>query len=321
MSAAIEKVLVTGGAGRLGPFVVDELKERYEVTVLDLKAYDDPKVRSEQVDMMDLAALSKVVEGQDAIVHLAGIDADVPAGMDVIMRVNVLGTWNVLYAAEQARVGKVLIASSESALGGEVLWGDPPLVYLPADEHHPLVPTTSYALSMQLKEETGRNFARRAGMNVICLRPSLIVFPGDEEELVAGVEEEASVTDHRQLKTYDREVPGFEPLASLRAYVLASDTGRCFRLALEADNGGGFETYYVAAADSFEPTATLDFMDKRFGSLPEVRKPGLYRNNPRASVIDIAAARERLGWQPSGSWPEHLRAVDPDLARRFDALG
>ena len=314
------RVLVTGGSGRLGKFVLDELRDHYDLTILDLNPVSDPSFAFEQVDLLDLHTLQEVIKGHDAIVHLAGIDADSPAGMDVLFSVNALGTWNLFYAAEQANISKFVLCSSEAALGGEVLWGDPPLSYLPADEHHPLVPTTTYALSKLTKEEIGRNFARRAGMSVICLRPSLIVFPGDEAELVDGVEEELAIQDHKSLHGHSRDIPGVEPLASLRGYVLAEDTARCFRLALEADCARNFDEFYLAAADSFEPTPTLEFAAKRFGVLPDIRHRKLYDTNPRASMIDVSKARERLGWAPTGDWPSHLASVDADLAERFRAM-
>ena len=70
----MKRVLVTGGAGRLGRYVVDELVGDYEVTVLDRVA---PKVDIAFVtaDIRDRSALQPVFQGQDAVIHLSIHDA------------------------------------------------------------------------------------------------------------------------------------------------------------------------------------------------------------------------------------------------------
>ena len=70
-----EKVVVTGGSGRLGQFVVDRLAAKSAVTVLDLKppAQPRPNVRFINADITDHAALTAAFKGQDAVIHLAAI--------------------------------------------------------------------------------------------------------------------------------------------------------------------------------------------------------------------------------------------------------
>src|SRR5512132_2413085 len=133
----IENVLVTGGTGRLGRFVVAELKRHYRVAVLDRDAAPGPDLA---VDVLDLPSLVAAMRGQHAVVHLAAIDAAVPAPAPVIFDTNVRGTWNVLEAAHATGVGHVVICSSVSALGIDFTNPRTPPVYVPIDEAHPLRP-------------------------------------------------------------------------------------------------------------------------------------------------------------------------------------
>ena len=318
--ATFEKVAVTGGSGNLGSYVVGELTQSCRVTVLDLKPPRSSSVAYEEVDILELARLSAVLREHDAVVHLGAINQPVPKPMEAFFRTNVVGTWNVLTAAESAGIQRCILCSSDAPLGGEILWGEPALHYLPADENHPLYTTTTYALTKEITETLGLHFARRESMTVCCLRPALIIFPHMFEAVVASVEMETAVYERGGRFDYRRDTPGHQPVGSTRSYVLPEDAARAFRLALETENCDAFDSFFIAAADTFEPLPTKDYVRQRYGALPEIRKPSLYERNPRAGLLDISRARERLGWTPTGDWPSALRSADPELAARFDKL-
>ena len=86
-----EKVLVTGGAGRLGRRVVAELAPHCAVSVLD-RAQEARDGIDFPVDVMDLDALGRALRGFDAVIHLAAIDSSVTAPPEVVFDVNVRGT-------------------------------------------------------------------------------------------------------------------------------------------------------------------------------------------------------------------------------------
>jgi hypothetical protein len=64
------------------------------------------------------------------------------------------------------------------------------------------------------------------------------------------------------------------------------------------------EVCFITAADTFNPTPTLPYLQGVFGALPEVRRPELYARNPRASAHDSSRARDVLGWSPEKSWAD-----------------
>jgi UDP-glucose 4-epimerase len=109
-----KRVAVTGGSGRLGRFVAREVAATRAVTVLDRVPTPDghPFI---QADIMDLAGLERALAGHDAVVHLAGIDMDFDVAEDETVRVNTLGTWHVLQAAEKLGIRRVVLCSSQPA--------------------------------------------------------------------------------------------------------------------------------------------------------------------------------------------------------------
>ena len=302
-----ENVLVTGGAGRLGRYVVAELTGHCRVTTLDRAGGPSPPDLAPDlppdltVDILDLEPLARALRGQDALIHLAAIDASVPAPPEVIFDTNVRGTWNVLQAAHQAGVRKAVVCSSVAAAGIDATNPHRPPLYLPIDEAHPLRPSHEYGLSKQLDECIAESFARRGGMQVICLRPAWVMFPGVLRDVLGQLGEAGLPA--RAPDAADRPDRLREPLPLLRSYVDPQDLARAFRLALELD-GPRYEVFFVVAADTFHPTPTLPYLEHAYGSLPEIRKPEIYAGNPRASAHDITRARELLGWRPTTTWPQ-----------------
>jgi nucleoside-diphosphate-sugar epimerase len=289
-----EHVLVTGGTGRLGRYVVASLRPHYRVTTLDLAGtHAAPDLA---VDILDLAGLQRASRGVHAIVHLAAIDAAVEAPPAAVFETNVRGTWNVIEAAQLNGVQRIVVCSSVSAFGVDHTNPAMPPLYLPMDEDHPLRPTRPYGLSKQLGEDIARSFARRGPMVLTCLRPAWIMFPDIVARLVDGPR-----------PPRDPAHPP-EPIPLLRSYVAPRDVASAVRLALER-GGPAFATYLITANDTFEPRPTLDHLRDVYGTLPEIRKPEIYRQNPRASSYDIERARRELGWTPSGSWQDLVAEV------------
>ena len=88
---AYKKIIVTGGSGRLGRFVVERLKGKYEVQVIDVKPSDVPGVAHANVDVTDLASLTKAFQGVDAVVHLAAVPNPRTSTPESCFRVNTHG--------------------------------------------------------------------------------------------------------------------------------------------------------------------------------------------------------------------------------------
>jgi nucleoside-diphosphate-sugar epimerase len=300
-----ERVIVTGGSGLLGRFVVDELTDICAASVLDIKAPSQDLPYFE-TDILDLGSVRAALAGQDAMIHLAGIDdGNAEADRDYF-ETNVQGTWNVLHAAEEAGLRKVVVASSSAAYG---LGRDRMPDYLPVDEAHPLHTTGTYGHSKEAIETVARHFVRRGRLDIVCLRPTLIVRPEREAAILAQLDLADPDGDPPD-GALETGVAPYGALSATRTYVRSKDAARCFRMALDHD-GAGFYVFNVSAVDSIGREETLTRLEAVYGRVPEVRDRALYARDPYASVLDISRTRSELGWAPEGDWnsvvAEHRR--------------
>ena len=292
-----EKVLVTGGSGLLGRFVVDEIIEHGDIGVLDIKppAQNVPYLDG---DILDLQAVSSAIAGQDAIIHLAGIDDGNNFPDEDYFKTNVQGTWNLLHAAEAAGVRKIVVASSTAVYGvGRDRMPD----YLPIDEEHVQRPTATYSLTKQIIEVQCRSFVERGSLSIVCLRPTLIVRPEREAAMLAQLDlDDPDSETPQDLLSADGQSP-YGALSVLRSYVRSGDAARCFRLALDYD-ANRFDVFNVGAVDGIGHEETIPRLERVYGRRPEIRRPEHFRSDACASVLDSSRARDRLGWEPRGDW-------------------
>ena len=156
------KVLVIGGAGRVGRWVVPHFARNHEVTTFDRVAPAD--VVGDALSPMDVAA---ALEGQDAVLHLAvvvprGGDTANPAVLRDAWSTNVGSVWVTLEQARLAGVRRVLLGSTLSVITGV---GD--RLVDPTEEPDSTLP---YGFSKRLAEHAGALYARQFGMHVTSLR-------------------------------------------------------------------------------------------------------------------------------------------------------
>jgi NAD+ dependent glucose-6-phosphate dehydrogenase len=164
------RVLVTGAEGTIGTAVREHLSGRYELTSLTLTPQEFP---SHVADIADLDAILSAFERVDAVVHLAAV-ADLEAPWDVVLRNNIVGTYNVFEAARQTGVSRVVFASSHHVVGMYELDGAP-TIYDPDDERRydhtaEIRPDSLYGVAKAYGEALGRMYMERHGLRVFCLR-------------------------------------------------------------------------------------------------------------------------------------------------------
>ena len=184
------RVLVTGSEGRIGRHLAGVLDGKgYGLrgfdTRADTQAAGGPIDDRHVGDLRDLPAVRSAMRGVDAVVHLGAIPSDRDDGA-AVMQTNVMGSWNVLQAAQENGVRRVVFFSSINAQGS-VLTGHPPAV-LPIDDDYPHHPATPYQLSKHLGEEICRSFSERHGMITLCLRPTWVTQPSDYTQAGFGTD-------------------------------------------------------------------------------------------------------------------------------------
>lgn len=198
MSRKVERILITGAAGRIGRYLRQRLRGDYALIRLsDIIAMEPAQAGEETVvcDLADADAVARLCEGIDAIIHLGGYPNDV--AWEKIIPANYLGAIHVWEGARKAGVDRVLFASSNHATG----------FYRQTDriDHiTPARPDGRYGLSKAFAEDLGQLYAYKYGVRGFMIRiGSFLPKPHDERGLAMWLSHE--------------------------------DTGRLFRVGLQAD--------------------------------------------------------------------------------------
>lgn len=281
-----QRVVVTGGSGRVGRYVVRQLLTEYEVVIADLVA-GDADAEFIETNVMQLEQLRAALQGADAVVHLAALDYDWGCEPEKYIDVNVRGTWHVLQAASELGIKKVVLCSSISACGLSEMRPEWKPQCLPVDETHTNKPVQAYSVSKIVMEQMAQSFADGFDMEVICLRPLAVVLEETLQQYIDFVD-----APERNWLFY---------------YVTAEDVATAFHAAVKLE-GLKFGTFFLSADDTSHPEPTLEWYQKVIGALPEIDNPRRYQQNPRASIFSSTSAKEILGWQPTSDF-EQLRAL------------
>jgi nucleoside-diphosphate-sugar epimerase len=285
------RVLVTGAAGLLGRFVVEEmLAHGHEVRGLDRRA-GSAAIDWRVADVTDPAAVASAAEGMDVVFHIAAVPNIWSGDGQTIMRVNLLGTYTVFEAAEAAGIQRVVFCSSDSVAGYTVREGRllPPR-YAPLDLDHPLLATDPYAVSKVLGEDLARSYALR-GMSVVALRTVFVAYPEMAGEIVARAKDPEN---YRGPAVGGPSSAGGGPL---HHHIDPRDLARAFRLAGDLLMAPGeFERFFLSARVTLSPEPTLDRLRRLHGDTVEIRDPELYKREPFAPLYDLTHAAERLGF-------------------------
>lgn len=272
------KILVTGGQGKVGRFVVQELvNSAHEVTVFDqMPGPERGAIRYLVGDIQDLGQVIEAMHGADAVIHLAAIHNPNIATATVTYQTNVVGTFNVHHAAFRLGIKRVVSASSNAVVGWSYSDNFVP-DYLPVDEDHPLRPEDPYGLSKEIGETIARSYALK-GLETVSLRPSGVVTP---EELEAIKE------------TGGRKPSGFQAYS----YIDARDLALAFRLAVVRPLPGATVMFVVA-----EDSTIAEPLSELYPRIqPSIGNKASMLTGSRAAYAN-ALAKKLLGWKPVYSW-------------------
>ncbi|ELZ44138.1 NAD-dependent epimerase/dehydratase [Halorubrum coriense DSM 10284] len=296
----MDTVLVTGGRGASGRWVVDRLAGDYEVVVVD---YDHPGLGVDPAPHVSFRAADLAERDQaldvvaavdpDAVVHWAAIPVAGTHPEGRVFETNALAAKHVLDAAGRAEA-PVVQASSDGAYG--FFFADPTPFpdELPVTEAHPLRPEDPYGLSKVTAEAAAGAAARRHGVPAVSVRPSWIQYPGayacraDDyvTDLAAGAGNFWSYVDVRDV-------------ADLVAAALADLLGERPTVA-----PGAHEAVNCVAADNALGRPLLELLRESYGEVPDgcaVDESALAEGDDRGAYA-VAKAERLFGWTPSRSW-------------------
>ncbi|HEY1371553.1 MAG TPA: NAD(P)-dependent oxidoreductase [Candidatus Binatia bacterium] len=286
------KTIVTGGAGRLGRYVIQELLAHgVEVAALDVEKPAEAKCEFIAANLTDVEKLRKIFAAAGAVVHLArrrfsytesGYDAasgtwktpDV-AGDAERFNDNTAMTYNVLAITAEVGVKKVICGSSLAVYGFYYPAAAVAPEYVPIDEKHPRRPHDPYGLSKLVGEHMCDAFVRKTQIHIASLRFSGIYAP-----------ESARVLAER------RKNPVIRGAGALWSYVDVRDAAAACRCALEADFSG-HEAFNICAPVTIMDEPTAEFV-RRFW--PQAKNIDA-RLEGNASGYATAKAERMLGFR------------------------
>lgn len=307
----MSRVLVTGGAGRLGRSVVAGLAEAgYDVVSVDRavpagspQAAGHPAVEHRTAALTDPDATHALMRAArpDAVVNLAAIAVPFSAPEHVILQTNAVIAHNVAGAATEAGVRRIVMASSPTVLGyGSPAGWLPPA--FPLTEETPPRPWHAYGLSKHVAEQVAQMFAAARGETVryASFRPCYVIAP----EEWAGAPTQQGHTVRERLDDPALAAP------ALFNYVDARDVTAFLETLLErmgAIRNG--DTFFVGAADALARRPLAELVPQ-FVPGSEELAAGLTGTAP---AFSIDKAREVLGWEPVRGWRTELQegAGDP----------
>ena len=159
----MKKILITGAAGAIGTSLRGLLADTYRLRLSDLNPVENLDEKEEFVpgDLADRSVVNTILRGVDGVIHLGGISGE--DTWDNILENNIVGTYNVFEAARQARVSRVVYASSVHAVGFY-----PRATEIPVDVT--VRPDSRYGLSKCFGEAVGSLYADKYALRVMCIR-------------------------------------------------------------------------------------------------------------------------------------------------------
>jgi len=295
------KYIVTGGAGFIGSYIVEAVAGSHEVVVIDNFSSGKsenmsgfPKnVRVIRGSITNLSLLRNAFKGADGVFHLAAI-ASVARSVDdplATHETNLTGTLNVLLAARDCGVRKVVFSSSSAVYGDEQT--------LPKREDMPPVPLSPYAVSKLAGEYYCNVFSELFDVKTVSLRYFNVFGPRQDQH-----SEYAAVIPKFITRFIDNQPPIiFGNGMQTRDFVYIKDVVQANMLAMQSSATG---TFNIGSGQKID-------LNTLAGTLAEIMKVNIHpiHEKPRTgdirdSVSDISAAKKTLGYQTRYSLDDGL---------------
>jgi nucleoside-diphosphate-sugar epimerase len=294
----MSKVLVTGGAGFIGSHLTEALlQEGHRVRVVDdfstgkrENLIFDKEYSSLEIiegDIRHLAVCQKVLKGIEYVFHEAALPSvqrsvEDPLGSNAV---NGGGTLNILFAAREEAVKRVIYASSSS------IYGDTPT--LPKHEEMPPDPLSPYALQKYIGEQYCRLFYELYGLETVSLRYFNIFGPRQDPN---------SIYSAVIPKFIDALLQGSPPTIfgdgeQSRDFTYIENVVQANLLAMSAEHLHG-EPINIACAERTSLNQLVNILRKILGSKlsPVYEEPR--KGDVRHSLADICKGKELLNYEP-----------------------
>jgi nucleoside-diphosphate-sugar epimerase len=299
------RYVVTGGAGFIGSNIVDELVRRGESVVVldDLSAGKEDnladirnKISFIKGSINDIEAIRRSMQEADYVIHLAARTSVPRSVKDPVEtnRVNIDGTLNMLMAARDAKVKRVVLAASSSA------YGETPT--LPKIETMQPEPISPYGVTKYACELYAQVFGRVYGLQSVSLRYFNVFGPRqDPSSPYSGV----------LSKFCSAFLEGTDPVVfgdgeQTRDFTYIENVVQATLLACDAPAASG-KVVNVGTGERISLNRTLELLREISGNALEAKYEPAREGDIRDSQADITLSRELLGYDPTVNFAEGLR--------------
>jgi UDP-glucose 4-epimerase len=297
-----QRCLVTGGAGFIGSHLVDRLlADGHQITVLDnfitgreenlAAASRTSRVTVHRADVGDYEAIQPFFEGIDWVFHLAALADIVPSIQRPLeyRHSNVDGTINVVEAARQAGVKRLVYAASSSCYGI-------PDVF-PTSETAEARPQYPYALTKYLGEQSVLHWAQVYKLPAVSLRLFNVYGPRSRTSGAYG----AVFGVFLAQKLAGRPFTVVGDGTQTRDFTYVSDVVEAFVRAAESDQTN--RVYNIGSSGTYSVNRLVELLGGEKTHIP--KRPG----EPDCTFADTSRVRRELNWQPSVSFEEGVRKM------------
>lgn len=292
----MKKIVVTGGAGFIGSHLADALLHAgHEVHVVDNlangKREDVPEgAIFHEFDICDTRKLTVLFEGTYAVFHLAALPRvtysyDYPVESH---EANIDGTFSVLMAARDAKVGRVVYAGSSSSYGNQDS--------LPFTEDMRPRPVSLYSFQKYAGEEYARLFSENYGLPTVTLRFFSVYGPRMRPDGGYAL----AIPKFLESRKEGKPLPITGDGSNTRDFTHVRDVVRACMLAMESSYVGKGEVVNIAAGRNVSVNALADLIGGEREYLPP--RPG----DAQDTFGDTARARALLDWSPSVTLEEGI---------------
>lgn len=307
------QVLVTGGAGFIGGHLAEAfVRDGHDVTVIDnfdpyyevaIKRTNTKKARQAasksdgaytvvEDDIRNEATVQSLVQDADVVYHQAA-QAGVRTSVDDPTKpndVNVKGTLNVLEAARQTDIERLVVASSSSVYGKRV--------YLPYDEDHPTTPVSPYGVSKLAAEQYARTYNDVYGLPTVALRYFTVYGPRMRPNM--------AITNF-----VSRCADGDKPIiygdgSQTRDFTYIDDIVDANRTLMTSSEADG-EVLNIGSSDNISIEQLANTICDAFNQPRSLQYDDRYKGDAEHTHADISKANNLIGYEPSVSIEEGVQ--------------